>query len=403
MITFSTFKKRLKDVSLCDIGHIFLFILALPCSYVFKIKHPNLWLICEDKMEARDNGFAFFKYIRTKHPEQEVYYAIDNKSPDYKKVSKLGKTISYGTFKHWVYYLTASQNISSHKGGKPNAAVCYLLEVGGLLKNSRIFLQHGITINNAYWLFYHKTKFNLFICGAKPEYDFVSNTFGYPLNIVKMTGLARFDALHENIRDSKLILVMPTWRNWFYLKSNNENGKLEKVEKSNYLKYWQEFLNSPKLHQILEENNLQVLFYPHRNMQPYLDLFKIKSKQIILAHQKDYDVQDLLKKCALLITDYSSVFFDVIYMKKSILFYQFDEQEFRARQYAKGYFDYANNPFSIRHISLNTLLCDLEKQIKNGFELNEQFLQAHKEYFPLYDTNNCERIYNSICKLKKEE
>ena len=81
----------------------------------------------------------FFKYVKEKYPQQEIYYAINHLSADYEKVVAAGPVIEYGSFKHWVYYLAATQNISSQKGGKPNAAVCYLLEVGGLLKNSRIF------------------------------------------------------------------------------------------------------------------------------------------------------------------------------------------------------------------------------------------------------------------------
>lgn len=40
-------------------------------------------------------------------------------------------------------YLTAKVNISSQKGGKPNYAVCYLLEVYGILRNSRVFYNMG--------------------------------------------------------------------------------------------------------------------------------------------------------------------------------------------------------------------------------------------------------------------
>lgn len=42
-----------------------------------------------------------------------------------------------------------------------------------------------------------------------------------------------------------------------------------------------------------------------------------------------YDVQQLLKESLLLITDYSSVFFDMMYMNKPVIFYQFDENQYR--------------------------------------------------------------------------
>ena len=47
-------------------------------------------------MEARDNGYWFFKYLREKHPEQSCVYAIKKKSVDYQKVAKLGRTVEYG-------------------------------------------------------------------------------------------------------------------------------------------------------------------------------------------------------------------------------------------------------------------------------------------------------------------
>lgn len=403
MIELKTIKRRIVDIKINDIFHIFLFILAIPLAFIIKKRHPNFWLVCEDKFEARDNGFAFFQYMVTNHIEQEVFYAIDRNSPDYEKVNKIGKTISYGTLIHWIYYLAASKNISSQKGGKPNAAVCYLLEVSGALSNNRIFLQHGITKDDMSWLYYKNTKISLFICGAKPEYEFIKKVYGYPKNAVKYTGFARFDSLHINRTDKNLILVMPTWRNWFYLKSNNSNRKIADVSSSEYINKWNHFIQSPYLKEILNKYNLQLLFYPHRNMQPYLKLFKSSSSRVKLASREIYDVQDLLCKAAILITDYSSVFFDVVYMKKPVLFYQFDEKEYRERQYSRGYFDYLDNPFSNRFVKERDVLIALEEYVKNKFAVSERFIEGHRNFFPYYDTKNCERIYQEICILSKDK
>ncbi len=399
MISFSTFKHRIKDVTLKDITHIFLFVLAIPCAYVFKKRHPDLWLICEDAMEARDNGYWFFKYLRENQVQQEVYYAINRLSPDYAKVSSIGPVIPYGSFKHWIYYLAATKNISSQKGGKPNAAVCYLLEVGGILRNKRIYLKHGIIVNDMAWMHYEVTKLSLLLCGAKPEYEFVKRTYGYPPSHVQYTGLARFDNLHQNITDKKLILVMPTWRSWFFLKSKNQDGHTPDVACSQYVHAWQDFLNSSKLYQLLEKHDLRLLFYPHRNMQRYIELFQSHHPRILLAKREDYDVQNLLLQSAILITDYSSVFFDMLYMKKPVLFYQFDADEFRRRQYAPGYFDYADNPFTKRCTSCEGILQNLEEYACRNFEVSREFLNAHSAYFPLYDTQNCKRILNAIRKM----
>ena len=141
MIDPKVFANKLKDVSIKDVLSGGQFLGALPAAKAYRRRHRDLWLICEDAMEARDNGYWLFKYIVENHPEQEVIYAIDSRSPDYEKVRALGRTVEYGSFEHWVYYLAASRNISSQKGGKPNAAMCYLLEVGGLLNVSAVYFQ----------------------------------------------------------------------------------------------------------------------------------------------------------------------------------------------------------------------------------------------------------------------
>ena len=48
----------------------------------------------------------------------------------------------------------------------------------------------------------------------------------------------------------------------------------------------------------------------------------------------------MLKESSMLITDYSSVFFDVAYMHKPIIYYQFDRDAFRQGHYQEGYFSY---------------------------------------------------------------
>ena len=49
--------QRIKYTSLRDWISIFYFLLALLCSFVYKRKHANLWLICDRADEARDNGY----------------------------------------------------------------------------------------------------------------------------------------------------------------------------------------------------------------------------------------------------------------------------------------------------------------------------------------------------------
>ena len=95
-----------------------------------------------------------------------------------------------------------------------------------------------------------------------------------------------------------------------------------------------------------------------------------------------------------MITDYSSVFFDFSYMKKPVLFYQFDESEFREKQYAEGFFDYKNTPLGKWTDNKDALLGYLEEELKKGLlPLDDSAVES---VFPLWDNENCKRIYREI-------
>ena len=393
-----SFFEKLKLVKIKDIyALIFIFPLAYLVSLLYKSKNKELILICEDENEARDNGYWLYKYIKEKYPDEKVLYAINPKSPDAKKISEYGEFIKYSSFKHWVYYLSAGINVSTQKGGKPNSAVCYLLEVYGIIKNKRVFLQHGITISDAKWLYYSETKMDSFVCGAAPEYQEIKEKFGYPKGNVKYLGFPRFDNLHDVVVNKKQILVMPTWREWLSLNTTarKEFSEGNCFTDSEYFYKWNEFLNSEELIKYIEKMNINLVFYPHRHTQPYIESFQRKSKNIVFADWKNYAIQKLLIESALLITDYSSVFMDFSYMRKPSLYYQFDYQKFREGQYAEGYFDYQNG-FGKVYSNLDELINAIKDSHNINFELEEKYKNKIDSFFPLYDKENSERNYRFV-------
>lgn len=381
---------------------IILFCISLPLSIIYKIYikifKKEIWLICEDKNEARDNGYCFFKYLNEKQPQITSYYAINYKSQDYEKVKEIGKTVKYGSIKHWILYFNCKHNISSQKAGKPDAAICYVLEVYGIIKSKSIFLQHGITINKAKWLFYDNTKMRLFICGAKPEYEYVKKYFGYPEENVKYLGFCRFDDYHNINVNKKQILLIPSWREW--IASKNEFSK--KYEDSTdftsteYYKKYQELINNKELIDFLEKEDLELYFYPHRNMQKYIADFSTTSNRIKIVDNKNSEIRKLLIESAVMITDYSSVSLDFAYMKKPVIYYQFDEKRFREAQYERGYFDYKELGLGKVYTDGDQVVQELREIYEKDFELTGTFNKAHKEFFEIYDDKNNERIFNAI-------
>lgn len=390
---------RLKYVKFSDIFALLQFFFVLPFALLAKIFLRHYWLICEEKNEARDNGYWLFKWIVENHPEQKIIYAINKKSVDYQKVKDLGKIIQYGGLNHWFWYIVAEKNISSQKGGKPNAAVGYLFEVAiPIWRHKRAFLQHGVIINDLKWLYNDCSRFNLFVTSTIDETKSIQDNYGYPDGVVQCLGLARFDNLHNINVDKDLILVMPTWRRWLAnpIKDNKKIDNINDFSQTEYCIKWNEFLNCKELDELLKNTNKHILFYPHRNMQKFINNFSTSSDRITIANANEFDIQELLKNAGLLITDYSSVFFDFAYMIKPVIFYQFDEEKFRENQYTQGYFDYKNNIIGSQAVNLEEVVVMLEEKISNNFDLPQKHQEEIKEYFKFYDNRNCERNYEAI-------
>lgn len=393
------FLDKLKRVKIADIFHIFMFIFALPVSFFVRLKRRNIWLLCDTRYEAGDNAFWLFKYIRENKKDTDVIFALDKKSLDYDKVSQLGKVVDYGSFMHWVYYLSASKNVSSQKMGKPNAAICYVLEVYLGLRNNRAFLQHGIITADLTFLHYPHTKMKLFVTSTKDEWQYVNEVYEYPSGAVRELGLCRFDALHNYNLKEKQILIMPTWR--MYIRneiSGDKESVAAKFMETEYFKLWNGLINDEEFIRFVEKEQIEVVFYPHREMHAFIGCFDINSDNIRMLSPKECDVQSLLKESAYLITDYSSVSMDFAYMKKPLLYYQFDYEKFRSGHHPEGYFSFEKDGFG--KVCKDVL--DVVSTVKNtyttdsGFVNDTIYLQRHKEYFDLYDSNNCKRNYEAI-------
>lgn len=397
------FLKKLEFVKPRDILACLVMIAAIPYALILKIKRKHMWLVCEEYNEARDNGYWLFKYITEEHPEQDVVYAINKKSVDYRKVKDFGEVIQYGSYRHWAYYLAASVNISSQKGGKPNAAACYFLEVYGILKNTRAFLQHGVIENDLPFLHYNNTKMRLFITTAPREHEFICKNFGYPDGYVKCVGIARLDGLHDNKVKKNQILIMPTWRRWISIPSTNSASldDMSSFQTTEYYRRWVQILDSAEIDQWLDEAGMEIVFFPHRNMQKFISYFETGRKNIKIADWEHYDVQELLKESAFLITDYSSIFNDFGYMRKPMIYYQFDYDKFiKGQEYGKGYFSFEEDGFGPVCHDFEQLKKELKKAIDNRLENPVLYLEREKQFFPIWDTDNCKRNYEEIKKIE---
>jgi len=350
----------------------------------------QIWLVCERGTDARDNGYHMFRYLRKEHPETDAWYIITKDSVDFDKVNSLGNVVPAGSLQHWMLYIVAEKILTAFEPHFcPSPSHRFYKYIRKKNHQAIVFLQHGVIGNDLPLYHQERSGFDIFICGAKPEYDYVSRTFNYTHGEVRYTGLARFDALH-NLETKRQLLIMPTYRKWF------RNQTTEEVAGSDYVRLWQSLLCNPRLTELTEKYDFDVVFYPHALMQDYIKLFSSTFHRIIIADSRKYDVQPLLTESAMMITDYSSVQFDFAYMEKPMVYYQFDETEVFDKHVGRGYFDYRESGFGEMAETEERLLSLIGEYADSGFMLKPLYRHRIEGFFPLHDNHNCERIYREI-------
>lgn len=387
------------DTQLIKLKEFFVYLLYLVFGAYWRRK--NIWLVYEKFSNyAQDNGYFFFKYCMenlTEEQKKNIFYVIDKRSPDYKNIKNYDKhVIQFMSMKHMMYCLAMKICIASDS--KPHlykwrSTPSFI--VLGLQKKKELFLQHGVTaLKKVHSLFGKQgsSPMTYFVTTGKVEQEIAVTELLYTPETAPITGFARWDALvdKENKND-RFVLVMPTWRSWL------EDVTDEEFMQSDYYNRYTSLLKSPKLAEILKNGNTRVVFYIHPKFAGYIDNFKdLVSENISYIPFGQEPLNELMMKCSMLITDYSSVCWDVYYLDKPVLFYQFDYDKYSVAH--GSYINMETSLFGNRSLEEDDLIKDIEHFVNNGFVENEKDRLDALKYFEYRDSNNSKRIYEFLKK-----
>mgnify|MGYP003292612341 CR=1 FL=1 len=356
----------------------------------------NIYLIFEKYCTmAQDNGYFFFKYCMEANVEQdfdgEIYYVIDKNTADWKKVVPYHKhVLKYLSLKHMIYLQACKLMISTDTKGHAYVWRSMGSNIKALTYQKKlVFLQHGVT---AFKRGHFERGTNVgcesFITTSQFEHDIIHNYLGYPEEEIPITGFARWDVLHDKSEGHREILMMPTWRTWL------DDAENEVFAESDYCKNYMALLNDKRLDEILKKYDVTLNFYLHPKFRKFITEFSVVSENIRLIPFGEEPLNELMMECNLLITDFSSVAWDVYYMNKPVLFYHFDiEVESKTLGF---YMDMKNDIFGDRAEEPEELMELIIEYIESGFAMKEKYKNDREKYFAYIDDNNSERIWKAI-------
>ena len=372
-------------------------------------KKKEIWIINDRRDQAGDNGEYFYRYLKNKNPEDiKIYFAIEKNCTDFQRLKKLGNILDLNSQKYLNIFIIADKIISSISNGwVVNPFKSDYIYLRDLLKFENIFLQHGIIKDDlSNYLNKYNKKYDYFVTSSKKEYkSLLKYKYGYNKNNIILSGLPRYDNLERlknKINKEKKIVIIPTWR--VNIKGTIDLQTYKSIHSetfkfTSFFKFYNKMINDEKLLLYMKKYNYKGIFCLHPCFSAqwidfnYNEIFSIKKK---------CNYQKYLLKGSLLITDYSSIFFDFGYLKKPIIYSHFDYKEYRNFHYREGYFDYRLDGFGPVCQDINCTVNEIIYEIENNCVLRAKYLKRIEKFFGFFDQNNSERVFREITKQNKK-
>lgn len=368
-------------------------LLTLP----FIKKRTSIWLIGGHNAKLyTDNAKVFYEYILEYHPHINIYWITDKDAPAFKQIK--GRKLIKGSIKSYQYFYQAKIVLFSDTLNSDIAPLSFILPVVKhfYMRTFKVYLSHGTIafkrmpqhtgkigeIKKAIF-----NSYNLAIASTE-----LSKTamIGYnikPSSIV-LAGSARHDALEPLYSSQRSILIAPTWRGWL--------TDLDSLKKSAFFRHYSILISNKKLHLYLRQNDIIIHFYLHHMFHKYWKTFQTFENDVIKILPPHAKVNVEIMSAELMITDYSSMCSDFYYLRKPVLFFQFDREEFI--KHIDSEIDLRNDTFGEVFIDSNPLIEHLIETVKQGNIISKKQKEGEKYFIHFTDKQNCTRIYDTIIK-----
>ena len=382
-------------------------------------KDKHIWIFMDLPYRADDNAFHLFRYMVEENiSDVEKYFAISkhdyqvhdveimankyqsssklfkirrllglgNPSSEYQKIADIGFDIPFRSIRHRIYSLFAEVIVSSN----PDNNIIYPFwgnfeYLAGLVRSKTVFLQHGVTKDDtSSWLNKYDKNLDLIVCVSDEErQSFIDNPYGYPKEAIKVLGFPRFDNL-EVLEDRKEVIVMPTWRRHY----NDLDD--EDFARTTFFNAFNNLLNDEELIEFLESKGYTLVLKPHPNLYKHVHLFDRHPNVKFI----DRSYNEIFNHSSLLVTDYSSVFFDFAFLEKPLIYYQYGKDyHFNVES---GYFDYETMGFGPVEKTHGDVKEAIMKYVSNGCEMEEVYKKRVDDFFMFRDKENSRRVYEAI-------
>lgn len=368
-------------------------------SLNYRVNH-NVWLYYDLYTVKKDNGYYQFINDFCHKDGVERYYVYNCDLQEIEEQfteEQKGFLVKFGSQKHKLLYLSARKVFTAFFGFSPISPFGSEKEEGNyidIIKFETIYLQHGVLhadlkiVNHA-----ERSRVNKIVVSSYFERDNYINNYGYEEDEIVCTGMARYDHIDRALKPKNRILFAPSWRHYLTVQEGGSEWKLLKsrIIQTDYYSNINEFINNPRLSEILEKNNLYLDFKLHPIIKDAKELFAPLSDRVNMV-SGDVEIEDY----DLFITDFSSFVFDFAYLSRPIAYFVPDMIQFKSgmNHYRKLDLPW-EKAFGRLTTDPNSAVDEVIRIVNNNFIPDPVYKDRMDHfYFPL--ENCCEKLYQNL-------
>lgn len=238
-------------------------------------------------------------------------------------------------------------------------------------------------------------NFNYYISAGMYDSKCFKTAFDVKEEQIIQLGNPRLDTLFTDVQDASLFMN----DDFNIIKNLKQKGKKLLLYVPTFRKDGKNISNwllSEELKILLKNNNAVLICKLH-----YLDKnsLTIKNNETLYKLDGSSDIYPILKYFDILITDYSSIYFDYLLLDKPIIYNPVDINEYKEKY--DFYSDYEELTAGVKAYNESELLEKISETINGVDNYKEQRKVLRDRMFRYQDGKNCERVVEWIKSLGK--
>jgi hypothetical protein len=370
-------------------------------------RFAKAWVFIDREEGGDDSAEHLYRWVRAHRPDVNAWFLLSPAAHDWQRLEAEGFRLMGPGMMRKLLLLNAEHIISSHAEFVHAGFDRHLY--GGAMQWRYTFLQHGVIMNDlSHWL--NGCDFDVFVASSPAEHAALVSDDGpyiFTEREVTLTGLPRHDRLLHiaaglDSAQVDALLVMPTWRGGLVDERSDADAAahMAAIAASPYIKHWSALLGSEELRDLAAAHGKRIVFMPHRNAVPYIAAFNVPAYvEVVIPDGGVF--QHVLARSAGLVTDFSSVAFEMAFLRRAIFYYQFDRDRFYSgdHNWRKGYFDHDQDGFGPVALDHAAMMDELRQYFADDCRPQSAYLARMQHAMPYHDTDACQRVFERILAL----